>query len=727
MPLRAAGASSGDVQRAGAGGQELFSFTNIMPPSLLWTAGEHNSQSYVFGTQVFPGSHHAPTSFGLFANSVLQAPASLSGFPGPSGASRGAADAPIGHAGLLPSVAALAPEASESSRYGALGWRTPWDASWYGPGYATAAPAGPAPGGVLADMPVRQLPPPAAAAESVDPPSTAKRRPPTKTPARKRRGDVQGERGDMGAARAVGPTAAAEGSVKSPDPATGLNVGVWTAEEVNHFYDALQKFGRNFPAIASVLRTRSASQVTGLFHRCLRRAIDPVKRAAAARPDVAHIAESLHLFERLLPPQLQIRVLFAAREIDPRMPSSDDKDADSTDAKERMALGAASKWATLTDAIHWSVALLQRLLPEVQLSAETPRPPSDNVECGAEATASRRSHDEPGTCAEPAERVRPPTGKLVDAALTRQRREICLQIVPQLDAPEETVLVQHERNPRILLTLRASKRLGAVFDYLVGRWEDCMAQSLAGAASEGGAAQVRDRLRLRVVPPPHGTTPEWSIADRASGAETRVQLSQWWSRAQHGDGIVMDDVHRACGCPEYLRVEYAWLGQRRKDSPAGAAAAATDATSSSSADRPIAGSGPHVRPEPPSRRDTKKSAEASGTHAALPRERPSRNRVCAMPATDQVGAVATAVSEPAPLLAPADSLLGMLMSGPQGRSAVGQRENASGAAAVSPPSPPRRGPPPQDECGGDPNSRDDSAAWVFQLMNATSAGGDSAQ
>eukprot|EP00166_Cyanidium_caldarium_P004231 ctg_436.g139 len=534
----------------------------------------------------------------------------------------------------------------------------------------------------------------------------------------------------MGVARAVSPTAAAEGSFKSPDPATGLNVGVWTAEEVNHFYDALQKFGRNFPVIASVLRTRSASQVTGLFHRCLRRAIDPVKRAAAARPDVAHIAESLHLFERLLPPQLQIRVLFAAREIDPRMPSSDDKDADSTDAKERLAPGAASKWATLTDAIHWSVALLQRLLPEVQLSAETPPPPSDNVECGAEAPVPRRSHDEPGTRAQPAKRVRPPTGELVDAALTRQRREICLQIVPQLDAPEETVLVQHERNPRILLTLRASKRLGAVFDYLVRRWEDCMSQSLADAASEGGAAQARDRLRLRVVPPPHVTPPEWSVADRTSGAETCMQLSQWWSRAQHGDGIVMDDVHRACGCPEYLRVEYAWLGQHREDSPAGAAAAA--AASSPSADRPIASSGPHVRPEAPSQRDTK-TAEASGTHAVLPRERPSRNRVCAMPPTDPVGAVASAESEPAPLLAPADSLLGILMSGPHGRSAVGQRENASGAAAVSA-LPPRREPPPatqaplpQDECGGDPNSRDDSAAWVFQLMNATSAAGDTAQ
>ncbi len=349
---------------------------------------------------------------------------------------------------------------------------------------------------------------------------------------------------------------------------TPMNVGVWSDAEMELFYAALRKVGRDFHAVARVVGTRSASQVTGVFHRCLRRAIDPVKRAAIVRPDINAAAEAMHLFDRVLHPDLQIRILFAARELET---GTGDHKIPNGSTRSHVCV-VAGRCISLPEAIEWSAALLamlersdmNRKQSECNLESASKRP--------ADFLAASRSHPESRCDASPGasrERVstRPLATPQADAdarAAVLRKKEISLQIVPIPGSLEELELQRFHKNPRILLTLRPNKKIAAVFDYLAEKWGPCILASFHGLQDQPQPSSPGHALRLRVCTDPAyqtGVTELDHLWDAAACRRAQANgLARWLNRSDDGDALLVKDIYRLCGSPSHIRLQYAWVG-----------------------------------------------------------------------------------------------------------------------------------------------------------------------
>ncbi|KAK4531478.1 hypothetical protein CCYA_CCYA08G2335 [Cyanidiococcus yangmingshanensis] len=354
-----------------------------------------------------------------------------------------------------------------------------------------------------------------------------------------------------------------------------VNVGVWSDAEMELFYKALREVGRDFHAIARIVRTRSASQVTGVFHRCLRRAIDPVKRAAMIHPNIAVIAESLHLFDRVLQPDLQIRILLAARELEGR---ADEKRGTNSPALNQICM-VSGKCSSLSEAINWTTALLSILNQETTTRKQSANG-LESVSRGFAGLASRPGGhvsmrcdgspdgppDGPPDGCSPLDpgplSVSPSAPPEIYAAVTR-KKELSLQIVPLPGSLEEIELERFNKNPRILLTLRLTRKINAVFDYLAEKWGPCITASYQDPQRGQQPLRPEHALRLRVCTDSAYTTGVmeldalWNEAACRNARENG--LSHWLSRATDGDALLVGDIHRRCGSPAHIRLQYAWI------------------------------------------------------------------------------------------------------------------------------------------------------------------------
>jgi hypothetical protein len=351
------------------------------------------------------------------------------------------------------------------------------------------------------------------------------------------------------------------------DGAPSVNIGVWSEHEMEMFYKALLQVGRDFQAMARIIRTRSASQVTGVFHRCLRRAIDPVKRAAMIRPEIAEIAESMHLFDRVLQPDLQIRTLLAARQLETR--GIQNKDGVRCIADQTAT--AFGKCASTSDACSWAAALLSLLRQEPTAeTAASARPESsaawlNRAGAGAYAALSERDshHTEPGHMVD----IEP--DRILRKALTTTRdgknlnMEVSLQIVPLPRSPEEIKLEQWNRNPRILLTLRLKKRFAAVFDHLAEKWASCIASSVQTSNEMREQLPPAHLLRLRVCTDEAYRTGTAEFDELWNANACRMArangLGHWMRRSDEGEQLLVSEIHRLCGSPSHIRLQYEWI------------------------------------------------------------------------------------------------------------------------------------------------------------------------